>query len=180
MLCTPAMTFSKVLKSSSLSTSLREGRCRGCLGYLFLQEHRTPPPLIKYPSTMPLWLVGMARNFLRQPPHRNIGGGISKFTLQQNSHLCMSFLGIARPHSQFPHSCVCERFISSQDRSTCRSWEYINRTQKHECGNWDCGRAVPFSRNFCFEFSTLILCSVGVSNELYTVWCTSCSIKDSL
>jgi hypothetical protein len=28
------------------------------------------------------------------------------------------FLGIARPQSQFPHSCVCERFIHSQDRST--------------------------------------------------------------
>jgi hypothetical protein len=25
--------------------------------------------------------------------------------------------GIARPHSQFPHSCVCERFIYSHDRS---------------------------------------------------------------
>jgi hypothetical protein len=38
------------------------------------------------------------------------------------------------------HSCVCERFIYSHDRSTYfsaaeyadRSWEYINRTQKHE------------------------------------------------
>jgi hypothetical protein len=26
--------------------------------------------------------------------------------------------GIARPQPQFPHSCVCERFIYSQDRST--------------------------------------------------------------
>jgi hypothetical protein len=25
--------------------------------------------------------------------------------------------GIARPQSQFPHSCVCERFIYSHDRS---------------------------------------------------------------
>jgi hypothetical protein len=24
------------------------------------------------------------------------------------------------------------------------SWEYINRSQTHECGNWDCGHAVPF------------------------------------
>jgi hypothetical protein len=28
------------------------------------------------------------------------------------------FLGIARPQPQFPHSCVCERFIYYQDRST--------------------------------------------------------------
>jgi hypothetical protein len=38
--------------------------------------------------------------------------------LQRKSHLCIPFLGIARPQSQFPHSCVCERFIYSQDRST--------------------------------------------------------------
>jgi hypothetical protein len=24
-----------------------------------------------------------------------------------------------------------------------RSWEYINPLQTHECGNWDCGRAIP-------------------------------------
>ncbi len=51
--------------------------------------------------------------------------------------------GIARPQSQFPHSCVCERFIYSQDLSAYsaagqyvdRSWDYINRSQTHECGN---------------------------------------------
>ncbi len=62
--------------------------------------------------------------------------------------------GIARPQSQFPHSYVCERFINSHDRSAYsaagkyvdRSWEYIhvNRSQTHECGDWDCGRAIPF------------------------------------
>ncbi len=29
-------------------------------------------------------------------------------TLQRKSHLCIPFLGIARPQPQFPHSCVCE------------------------------------------------------------------------
>jgi hypothetical protein len=38
-------------------------------------------------------------------------------TLQGKSHLCIP-LGIAWPQSQFLHSCVCERFIYSQDRST--------------------------------------------------------------
>jgi hypothetical protein len=38
--------------------------------------------------------------------------------LQRKSHLCISRKGIARPKSQFPHSCVCERFIYSQDQST--------------------------------------------------------------
>jgi hypothetical protein len=48
-----------------------------------------------------------------------------------------------RPQSQFPHSCVCLRFIYSHDWSAYsaagkyldRSWEYINCSQTHECGN---------------------------------------------
>ncbi len=51
--------------------------------------------------------------------------------------------------SQFPHSCVCERFIYSHDwsayfaagKSVDRSWELVNRSQTHECGNWDWGPA---------------------------------------
>ncbi len=39
-------------------------------------------------------------------------------TLQRKSRLCIPFLGIARPQYQIPHSCVCERFIYSQDLST--------------------------------------------------------------
>jgi hypothetical protein len=50
-----------------------------------------------------------------------------------------------RPHSQFLHSCICERFTYSQDRSAYltaakkadRSWEYINCSQIHQCGNWE-------------------------------------------
>ncbi len=39
-------------------------------------------------------------------------------TLQGKALLCIPFLGIAQPQSQFPHLvCVCERFIYSQDRS---------------------------------------------------------------
>jgi hypothetical protein len=59
--------------------------------------------------------------------------------------------GIARPQSQFPHSCVCEQ-IYIFPRSIClfcprkyvdRSWEYINHSQTYECGNWDWDRAIP-------------------------------------
>ncbi len=32
-------------------------------------------------------------------------------TLERKSHLCIPFLGIARPQPQFSQSCVCERFI---------------------------------------------------------------------
>jgi hypothetical protein len=72
--------------------------------------------------------------------------------LQGKTLLFIPFLGIAWPQSQFPHSCVGERFIYSQDRSTyflqqnrqINPWEYINCSQTHECGNWDCDRAIPF------------------------------------
>jgi hypothetical protein len=45
----------------------------------------------------------------------------------------------------FPHSCVCERIIYYHDGSAYsaagkyvdQSWEYINRSQTHECGIWD-------------------------------------------
>ena len=74
---------------------------------------------------------------------------------------------IVRPQSQFPHSFVCERFIYSHDQSAYsaagkyvdRTWEYINRSQTHECGNWDCGRAIPFLRIHKWDFR----CSVGES-----------------
>jgi hypothetical protein len=38
--------------------------------------------------------------------------------LQRQFRLYIPFLGIARPQPQCPHSCVCERFIYSQDWST--------------------------------------------------------------
>ncbi len=71
--------------------------------------------------------------------------GEDQGTLQGKSQLCIPFLGIARPQSQFPHSCVCERFIYSQDRSTHfpaadqadLSWKYINLSQIYQCRNWE-------------------------------------------
>ncbi len=40
------------------------------------------------------------------------------YTHCKDNPIRIPFLGIAWPQSQFPHSCVCERFIYSQDRST--------------------------------------------------------------
>jgi hypothetical protein len=59
---------------------------------------------------------------------------------------------IARPQSQFPHSCVYERFIHIFSLLIClfccrkyvdQSWEYINRSKTHECGNRDWGPPIP-------------------------------------
>ncbi len=58
-------------------------------------------------------------------------------------------------------TCVREWFIHIfQDRSTYfpaaeeaeRCWEYINRSQTHEYGNWDWGRAIPFLGIFVSNF----------------------------
>ncbi len=48
--------------------------------------------------------------------------------------------------SQFPHSCVCERSVCLFfcRKHVDQSREYINRSQTHECGNWDWGRSIPF------------------------------------
>ncbi len=83
------------------------------------------------------------------------------YTLQRKSHLCIPFLGNARPRSQFPIACVCERFIYSQDRSTYFLQQNrqidggnigINRSQTHECGNSDFSQAVPFLGIFVSSF----------------------------
>jgi hypothetical protein len=52
--------------------------------------------------------------------------------------------GMAQPQSQFPHSCVCERFIYSHNRSANSaagkyvngSWEYINGSQNGLTDTW--------------------------------------------
>ncbi len=85
--------------------------------------------------------------------------------LQRKSHLCIPFLGIARPQSQFPHSCVCERFIYSQDRPTYilpAAERQINRGNikiAHRHMNVEVGTVAAqfLSGNTCLEFSVLCL-----------------------
>ncbi len=66
-----------------------------------------------------------------------------------------------------------ERYIYFQDRSVYfaaaksvdQSWEYVNRSQTHECRNWDWGRAVPFPGihkiNFRYSVVKIPLFPVG-------------------
>jgi hypothetical protein len=81
--------------------------------------------------------------------------------LQGRSDLCIIRNETARPRSQFSYSRICERFIYSQDRSTYfaaakkadLSWEYINRSQIHECRDWETRPSSLISGKICFEFS---------------------------
>jgi hypothetical protein len=56
---------------------------------------------------------------------------IRETTLQGQFRLYIPFLGIARPQPQFPHSCVYERFIYSQDQSTY----FLQRNRQTHRGN---------------------------------------------
>ncbi len=52
-----------------------------------------------------------------------------------------------------------------------RSWEYINRSQTHECGNWGWGRAIPrkgiYNRNCrC----SAVGCAVDLAISCYICW----------
>ncbi len=94
------------------------------------------------------------------------------YALQGKSHVCIPFLGMARPCSKFPHSCVCERFIYSQDRSTyCISCSRIGRSivgiykSLTDTWMWKLGLWLrnSFSGIFVFNFSVLVLCSVESS-----------------
>ncbi len=85
---------------------------------------------------------------------------IRNYTAKQ-FRLYIPFLGIARPQPQFLHSCVCERFINVFPGSVhifplaetaAPLWEYIIRSQTHECGNWDWGPDIPFLGIFASNF----------------------------
>ncbi len=65
------------------------------------------------------------------PPDDASLTAVSWPALQRKVHLHIPCLGIARPQSQFPHSCVCEQFIYSQDRSTY----LLQQNRQMDCGN---------------------------------------------
>ncbi len=85
---------------------------------------------------------------------------------------------VLSPHSFTHMYCIhiFERFIYFQDRSIYFaaakyvdwSWEYTNRSQTHECRNWDWGRAIPFFgiHKLDFQFSALCRKSEGTAIEL--------------
>jgi hypothetical protein len=75
----------------------------------------------------------------------------SKGSRQKKLDLCIPRKGTAQPQSQFPHSWVYERFPRSVHLFYCSRKGRpivgictVIRTQKHECRNWDCDRAIPF------------------------------------
>ncbi len=54
-----------------------------------------------------------------------------------------------------------------------RSWEYINRSQTHECGNWYWGRAIPRKGIHKLEFPCSVAASLCSSKTVSTIMATS-------
>ncbi len=86
----------------------------------------------------------------------------SEFRLQLPSHTATNIRFMysqkrVRPYSHFHiHVSVRDLYIPRIDPhiflQTDRLWEYINRSQTHECRNWDWGRAILFLGIFVLNF----------------------------
>ncbi len=61
--------------------------------------------------------------------------------------------------------CLWAIAYSTSGKYVERSWEYINPSQIHECGNWDWGRAIPFLgiHKWDFRCSVDLFCSQNLS-----------------
>jgi hypothetical protein len=101
------------------------------------------------------------RKFKTNIPEKELHGHSPNFHI----HVSVSDLYI------FPgsvHIFSCSRI----GRSTSR--EYINRSQTHECGYWDCGRAIPFLgifvSNFWYWFFAVLGSTSASSNFWLKVW----------
>ncbi len=112
---------------------------------------------------------------------RILGSTHTAKTKHRNFETNIPRKGISGSQSQFPHSCVCERFTYIFPRSVSlfcwrkyvdRSWDYVNHSQTRECWNWGWGRAIPRKGIHKMDF----LCSAGVlrlwhwQSETLTTW----------
>ncbi len=51
---------------------------------------------------------------------------------------------------------------------------YINRSKTHECGNWDCGHAIPFLGIFVSNFLYCVFAVVAKKSSVSSRWSLHC------
>jgi hypothetical protein len=64
--------------------------------------------------------------------------------------------GIARPQLPISTFWYLWSAYSAAGKYVDRSWEYINRSYTHECGNWDWGRAISFLGTHKWDFLCIV------------------------
>ncbi len=57
------------------------------------------------------------------------------------------------------------------------SWDYINRSQTHECGNWGWGRAIP--RKGIHKWGFSLQCIEGIDFNKPKYKCRLCSVRST-
>ncbi len=111
--------------------------------------------------------------------------------MQRKSHLCIMYV--------FAASVLISTFmwlwviyiLYSQDRSTYFLQQnrqtdggniYVNRSQTHECGNWDCGREIPFRGIYLFRIFGVgsLQCAICATSALTTLCTISLCISIKL
>ncbi len=94
------------------------------------------------------------------------------YTLQRKFHLCIPFLGIARPQPQFPHSFVCEHLYSPRIGLHISSSRIgrpnvgIYKSLTDECGNWEWDPDIPFLEIFVSKFLYFVCVVQVISVQL--------------
>ncbi len=83
-------------------------------------------------------------------------------TLYQQSNLCIPGKGIARPQSQFLHSCACEQGLVQ-----IFGCSKINLSQMYECRNWETEHYNSF-----LEITRKRNCAASVSITTFMCLCT--------
>jgi hypothetical protein len=110
------------------------------------QSHPTPPPTFRFIYVFP------------------------EMTLHGTAHF-QNKITLYCSVSQFTHSCICEWFIYSQDRSAeDRSWEYKNGSQIHECRNWERDSAVSFLGIYVSQFGTVCIENYNYSLKISIIF----------
>ncbi len=116
-------------------------------------------------------IISIVANILYFSRRQNVVWRPNGHPLQWKFDLCSPRKESVHPQSQSPHSCLCEQFIYSHlfpaAEKADRPWEYINRSQKHECRNWDWCRAVSFLGIFISNFLYAVFALPSPSHPLY-------------
>ncbi len=168
--CKYTRSCSELISQRGSQSELLYCKCRSfwtllsLLGVSLLYEYCTVKNFNEWvPSPARNSVISLVKLFL----DRNISGisgfpEIFRFWLREKPPKAKDSLAstaskipiIPRPQSQFPHSCVCERFIYSQDRSTTPQKKrvhifscgridrlileiYKSGTETYECRNWE-------------------------------------------